>query len=115
MKNSEWVVAIVMFALAALLLALAIRHFLQRGYLLNNAYIYASEKEREQMDKRPYYRQSAVVFTLLSAVFLVIGLALVLQSSRLQLLEIPLFLAVTVYAIVSTARIGKAKNKRQPR
>ena len=66
MKTGELVTAVVMFVLAALLLVLGVRHFLERGYLLNNAWIYASPKERETMDKKPWYRQSAIVFCLLS-------------------------------------------------
>ena len=108
MKSGELVTAIVMFALAGLLLIFAILHFLERGWLLNNAWIYASKKEREAMDKKPWYRQSAIVFSLLSAVFLVIGLSLVLQNNKLQLLEIPLLAAVLIYAVVSTRRINKA-------
>lgn len=114
MKSGELVTAIVMFALAALLLVFAILHFLERGWLMNNAWIYASKKERETIDKKSWYRQSAIVFSLLSAMFLVIGLALVLQNYKLQLLEIPLLAAVLIYAIVSTVRINKANARRKP-
>ena len=111
MKTGELVTAVVMFVLAALLLVLGVRHFLERGYLLNNAWIYASPKERETMDKKPWYRQSAIVFCLLSAVFLVVGLSLVLQSGRLLLLELPIFAAALIYAVVSTLRINQASKK----
>lgn len=111
MKIGLILASIAVFALAAGLLVLAIRHFREKGYLLNNAYIFASREERETMDKKPWYRQSAIVFLLLSAVFAVIGLSLVLNESRIQLLEIPLFAAVFVYAIVSTLRIEKRSKK----
>ena len=61
------------------------------------------------MDKKPWYRQSAIVFCLLSAVFAVLGLSIVLQNGKLMLLEIPLFAATVVYALVSTVRIGRKK------
>jgi hypothetical protein len=77
--------------------------------LLNNAYIYASKEERETMDKRPYYRQSAIVFSVLCVAFLVIGLALILKNDKLFLLEIPLFAGVIVYAIISTIMINRKK------
>ena len=116
MKSSELLTAVVLFAAAAGLLVLAILHFLERGPLLNNAAIYASREERETMDKKPWYRQSAIVFCLLSAVFVVLGLTIVLGIRQLQLLEIPLFVAVVVYAVVSSVRInrkaGKAKESR---
>ena len=60
MTTVEIVIAIVIFAIAGLLLFFAIRSFTERGFLLNNAYIYATKEERETMDKKPYYRQSAV-------------------------------------------------------
>ena len=77
--------------------------------MLNNAYIYASKEERETMDKRPYYRQSAIVFSVLCVAFLVIGLALILKNDKLFLLEIPLFAGVIVYAIISTIMINRKK------
>ncbi len=89
----------------------SIRSFLERGFLLNNAYIYASKEERKAMNKKPYYRQSAIVFFVLSAVFLVIGLSLVLQNDRISLLEIPLIVGVSIYAIASTVRINKRAKK----
>lgn len=36
--------------------------FRKKGFLFNNAYIYASKQERETIDKKPHYRQSSVVF-----------------------------------------------------
>lgn len=89
----------------------SIRSFLERGFLLNNAYIYASKEERKAMNKKPYYRQSAIVFFVLSAVFLVIGLSLVLQNDRISLLEIPLIVGVSIYAIASTVWINKSAKK----
>ncbi len=63
------------------------------------------------MNKKPYYRQSAIVFFVLSAVFLLIGLSLVLQNDRISLLEIPLIVGVSIYAIASTVRINKRAKK----
>ena len=111
MNTGELITVIFLFAAAALLFFLSLRHFLERGYLLNNAYIYASKKERETMDKKPYYRQSAIVFLILSLVFIVIGLSVVLRDSRINLLEIPFVLAAMIYAIVSSVLIGKKKRK----
>ena len=59
------------------------------------------------MNKKPYYKQSAVVFCILSAVFLVIGLSLLLQNENIILLEIPLIVGMIIYAIVSTVMINK--------
>ena len=104
---TELVVSIIVFVIAGVLLLLGILHFTEHGFLLNNACLYASKEERERMDKKPYYRQSAIVFCLLSAVFIVIGLSIVLHNYMLELLEIPLLVGTLIYAVVSTGRIRK--------
>ena len=109
MTAGEWITAIIVFVTAGVFLFLGIRSFLERGFLLNNAYLYASKEERETMDKRPYYRQSAIIFSVLCVAFLVSGLALVFKNDKLFLLEIPLFAGVIVYAIISTIMINRKK------
>ena len=107
MTTGELIVSIIVFVIAGLFLLFSIRSFMERGVLLNNAYLYASKEERKTMNKKPYYKQSAIVFCILSAVFLVIGLSLLLQNDKCFLLEIPLIVGVIIYAIVSTVQINK--------
>ena len=107
MTTSELIVAIIIFVIAGLLLVFSIRSFMNKGFLLNNAYLYASKEEMEKMDKKPYYIQTAVVFLLLSIVFFIIGLSVVFQDSRIDLLEIPFVAGTIVYAVLSTIRIRK--------
>ncbi len=107
MTTGELITSVIVFFIAGVLLLFSIRSFLQRGLLLNNAYLYASKEERKTMNKKPYYRQSAIVFGVLSAVFLVIGLSLVFQNDKVLLLEIPLIVGVIFYAILSTVQINK--------
>ena len=107
MTTGEMITSIIVFFIAGVLLLFSIRSFLQRGFLLNNAYIYASKDERKTMNKKPYYRQSAIVFCVFSALFLVIGLSLVFQNDKVLLLEIPLIVGVIFYAILSTVQINK--------
>ena len=111
MTTGELVTAILMFVIAGILLLFSIRSFLERGFLLNNAYLYASKEERKAMNKKPYYRQTAIVFCILSAVFIVIGLSLVLQNDKIMLLEIPLILGAVIYAIASAVRINRVEKK----
>jgi protein-S-isoprenylcysteine O-methyltransferase Ste14 len=111
MKTGELITAFVVFALAGALLVLAVRQFMEKGVPLNNAWLYAAEKERESMDKGPYYRQSAVVFTILGALFVMLGLSLVLHSSIFLFFEIVLAAAAIVYAIASTVRINRRKSR----
>ena len=102
MTTVEIVMAVVMFAIAGLWLLLGIRSFMERGFLLNNAYIYATKEERKTMDKKPYYRQSAVAFCLLSVMFVIIGLSVLFQNDTIMLLVIPFAVAVVLYAVVSS-------------
>ncbi len=107
MTLSEWIVAATIFSLAIVTLIISVRSFNNKGFLFNNTYIYASKQERETIDKKPYYRQTAIVFLILCLVFIVIGVSVVLNNSRIILLEIPLFLAVIIYSIVSSVQISK--------
>ncbi len=105
MPTSSIIRAIIAFTLAAACLYLAIRHFMQHGFLLNNAYIFASKKERESMDKKPHYRQSAILFALLCIVFMATGLSIVLKNDKLLLyVLLPICAIAIVYAIVSSVR-----------
>lgn len=107
MRTGTLITAILVFLLAGGLFFLGIRQLLERGYLLNNAWIYATKKERESLNKKPYYRQSGIVFCLLGLLFTVIGLHAILQDSRLLWLEAALAVGAVAYAILSTLRIMK--------
>ena len=107
MTTGELITSIIMFVVAGMLLLFGIRSFLERGFLLNNAYLYASKRERKTKNKKPYYKQSAVVFCILCAVFIVIGLSLIFHNDKILLLEIALIIGVIIYVIVSTVQIKK--------
>ena len=106
MTTAELVIAILMFVIAGILILLSIRSFLERG-----SYIYASKEERDSMNKKPYYRQTAIVFCLLSLVFIIIGLSVLLRNSKIELFQIPVIASVIAYAVVSTKRINKQAKK----
>ena len=107
MTSAELFAVILVFIIAGIMAILSFRSFKERGFLLNNAYIYASEEERKTMDKKPHYRQSAIVFCLISIVFIIIGLSIVSHNYRLELLEIPLVAGAIIYAVVSSVKINK--------
>lgn len=111
MTTIELVISIIVFIVAGVWLFLGIKSFSEKGFVLNNAYIYANKEEREAMDKKPYYRQSAIVFCFLSLAFVIIGISIVLSNQQINLLEIPLFIALIIYVAVSSARINKRKKK----
>ena len=107
MTAPELIIVVIVFIIAGLFLMISIRSFMNRGFLFNNAFIYASKEEREKLNKKPYYRQTAIVFLLLSMVFVIIGLSVVLHDPKINLIEIPLIIAAIIYAIFSTIRIQK--------
>ena len=107
MTTSEIITVIVVFVIAVVLAVISYRSFKNRGFLFSNAYLFASKEERETMDKKPHYKQSAIVFLLLSVVFIVIGLSIVFNDSRINLIEIPLIIGVLVYAIISSIQISR--------
>ena len=111
MTVSELITLIVAFVIAGILALLSIQSFRERGFLLNNAYIFASEEERKTMDKKPHYRQSAIVFCLLSIVFIIIGLSIIFHNSKIELLEIPVIMTAFIYAIVSSVRVNRQTKK----
>ena len=107
MTAAEIVVEVIAFILAGISAFISAHQFAEKGFLFNNAYIWASKEEREKLDKSPHYKQSAIVFALISAVFLVIGISILLQNYKIQLLEIPLILGALIYAFISSVRIER--------
>lgn len=101
----ELIGAAVLFLISALAFLLSIRSFQEKGFLLNNAYLYASRQERETMDKKPHYRQSAVVFLLLGCIFLLNGLQVLLNAPWIFYAVLVLMIVTLGYAIVSGIRL----------
>lgn len=108
---AEIISAVILFAVAAAAFVLSIRSFREKGFLLNNSYLYASQKEREAMGKKPYYRQSALVFLLVGLIFLLNGLTVLLSAYYLTYIVMVLAVVTGIYAIVSTAAIEKKKKQ----
>lgn len=107
MTTLELISAIFIFLIAIVTAIISFNSFNNKGYLFNNAYFYATKEEKETMDKKPYYRQSAIVFLLLTFIAVVIGVSIVLKNDRVLLLEIPLIILAVIYVIVSSIRISK--------
>ena len=101
----ELIGAAVLFLISALAFLLSIRSFREKGFLLNNAYLYASRQERETMDKKPHYRQSAIVFLLLGCIFLLNGLQVLLKAPWIFYAVMVLVIVTLGYAIVSSIRM----------
>ncbi|MCR4660550.1 MAG: DUF3784 domain-containing protein [Clostridia bacterium] len=112
MRVEELIVSIIIFINALILIILSILHFAEKGFLLNNAYIYASKNEREKMNKKPYYRQSAISFCILSVIFIVSGLTVIFSNTYILFAEIPLIVGLIIYVILSSIKINKSNNYR---
>jgi len=103
----EIIIASILFAVSVFLFFMSVRSFMEEGFLFNNAYIYASKQEREKMNKKPHYRQSAIVFLLLGFLFLLIALAELLDAKWIFYVGVAVVIVTLIYAIVSSIVIEK--------
>ena len=103
----EIIIASILFAVSVFLFLMSVRSFMEKGFLFNNAYIYASKQEREKMNKKPHYRQSAIVFLLLGIVFLLLALAVLLEAYWISFVGVAVLIITLIYAIVSSIKIEK--------
>ncbi|MBQ8414743.1 MAG: DUF3784 domain-containing protein [Clostridia bacterium] len=103
----EIVPASILFAVSIFLFLMSVRSFMEKGFLFNNAYIYASKQEREKMNKKPHYRQSAIVFLLLGLIFLLNAIAVLLKVNWIFYIVVVVVIITLIYAIVSSFIIDK--------
>lgn len=101
--------AIILFLIALFSFVMSIRSFMEKGFLFNNAYIYASKKQREDMDKKPHYRQSGIVFLCFGLIFFLNGFNLIFKTDWILYLVVTIAVLALVYAIVSSIIIEKNK------
>jgi hypothetical protein len=105
------IIAGILFLIAIVSFWFSIRSFFEKGFLLNNSYLYASKQERETMNKKPYYRQSAIVFALLGCIFVLNGFATVFHADWISFVTVAVVLGAIVYAIASSVAIEQKKQK----
>ena len=103
------IIACIIFIIAIVMFVISFRSFKEKGFLLNNAYIYSSKKERENMNKKPYYRQTAVAFLLLGILFFSVALDTIFKTEWLFYVNIVYVFIIVTYAIVSSIVISKKK------
>lgn len=106
----EKTITIILGIISIILFTISLLHMYEKGYLINNAYIYASKEEREALNKRPYYRQSGIVFMFLGLISLLTSFNVELKSTQLFIGIIVIILITIAYAIISTINIEK-RNK----
>ncbi len=109
----EIVYAIICIVLTVISLIISVFSFKEKGFLFNNAYIWASKSEREKMNKKPHYRQTAVVFSLIGAVFLCMAIECFLQTKWLWIIVGVIAIATLIYAVVSDVMIEKRRKEKE--
>lgn len=100
---------IICICLAATAYILSSFQFREKGVLLNNAWLYASEEERSTMDKKPHYRQSGIVFALIGTIFTLDAVWIATGFKWMSYFFILIIAIIIIYAVVSSIRIGLKK------
>ena len=103
----EIIVASILFAISIFLFFMSVRSFMKKGFLFNNAYIYASKEEREKINKKPYYHQSAIVFLLIAFIFLLNAIAVFFKVNWIFYIVVAVVIVALIYAVVSSIIIEK--------
>lgn len=109
----EIIIACFLFLVSIGTFVMSVRSFMERGFLFNNAYIYASKEEREKMDKKPHYRQSAIVFLLLGVSFLLLGIMTLTDALWLLYVVLGIAALTIIYALVSGVRMENKKDMKK--
>ena len=103
----EIIAASILFVISFFAFVVSIRSFMEKGFLFNNAYIYASKQKREKMNKKPHYRQSAIVFLSIGLIFLLNALAVLIDANWVLYLVTAVVIITVIYAIVSGIMIER--------
>lgn len=107
----EIILSCILFLIAIGAFVMSYRSFREKGFLFNNAFIYASKQERETMEKKSHYRQSAIVFLMIGVIFLLNGLSVLLAANWIFFFVIAIAIAAIIYAIASSIVIERGKTK----
>ena len=100
-----YLIGLVFVAVMSLIISLL--GFMGKDIILDDAYIKASEDEREKMDKKAYRLQGAIIFLFIYALTLCNLLRAVLHIAWLTYIAFAIGTMGIVYAIVSHYAIKK--------
>lgn len=104
--------AIFVGVLAMVCWVIAILQFMEKGFCMNNAYIFARKQEREHMNKKPYYRQTGIVFALIAAAFFCLAAEIILETGWLMKGVWVIIVLTVIYAIISSIKLETKNNNR---
>ncbi len=107
MQTIEIISLVTLFLISMGAFVMSYFQFKEKGFLLNNAYIYATKETRKTMNKKPHYRQSAIVFFQLGIIFLLMAIEMLLDTGWILGIVIGLMILLIIYAIASSIKILK--------
>ena len=109
MASSEIIFSLILLLLSVISFVISYRQWKEKGFLFNNSYIYASKKERETMNKKPYYKQSAIAFFLIGILLFLVSAGIFMSWQWMLYVGIIFSLFLIIYAIVSSVSIERKR------
>ena len=114
MVTVQMIAGIIFLLLSIGTFVISYLQFKEKGFLFNNAYVWASPEERKRMDenkesKKPHYRQSGFVFLFLGICCLIYAVYIITGRIWLSLLFWIFVIITLVYAVVSSVQIERHK------
>lgn len=97
----------VSIAFAIIFGTLALIQFLKKGPPINNTYLYYSKEDRQKLDKKPLYRQSAICFLLISFNFVIMTVSAIIEKEWVAYCGFVFIGIAIIYAVVSSIVIYK--------
>ncbi len=112
MTTGQIVCCAIFLALAIGAFVISGLQFMEKGYLFNNAYFWASQEERKRMDenkesKRPHYCQSGFAFLLIGLIFLIEAVHIATGWRWMFAVLILAVITAVVCAVVSSVLIER--------
>ena len=114
MGTGQIIIGFIILVLSMMTFLISYFQFKEKGYLFNNAYLWASPEERKRMDenkesKKPHYRQSGFVFMFIGIFCLILAIY-IFTDWMWMLVPFWLFVVISVvYAIRSSIQIERHK------
>ena len=100
------IIGIFCLVTAIICFVLGILQLNEKGPVMNNTWLYASDKEREQIDKKFCYRQAGVIYMITGGIFLLYAAGAFFKIRWMFIPAIALTMIELTYAVVSS---GKSK------
>lgn len=102
---------VIIFVLASGFLLVGVLSFSRKIPLLNNTY--TEEDKKKNVDKKPYYIQAGIIFTIIGLGFAFEGANLLTDIYALLILFYILMGSVIIFTIVSTVLMSNKKSEKE--